>query len=290
MLKMKKAHYLLFFIFFIISCNQKKNSSNLQEVEILTNKNDSIREQEFSIENINDNILNTYVDGDFIVQTLLDNPIMYHDNGIISRLSLITKKTNTTAHIFYNKTHRKTYGFSEKGILIDLSEYIGRELHGKQIQNYDNGNPRSLKTYINGLKEGKELFYFEDGKEWKVINYEQGKLNGEFIVYFRSGEIEFKGDYKNGIAIGKSVTYNNNKEIEKACEDGNEYRICKGFYENGKVKSISKYNLNSGTINSFVFYDENSNKSEEHFYDDEGNEIDKVAAIENFDVNGNKIN
>lgn len=287
---MKKINYLLVFIFILISCNQKKNNSNLEEEEILTNEKDSAEIHKLSAENINDNILNTYIDGDFIVQTQLEKPIRYHENGVISRLSLITKKTNTIAHIYYDKTHHKTYDFSEGGVIINKSEYIGREPHGKQLQNYNDGNPKYLKTYINGLKEGEELLYFEDGKEWKVINYEQGKLNGEFIVYFRSGEIEFKGDYKNGIAVGKSVTYNKNKQIEKACLDGNEFRICKGFYENGKIKSISKYNLNSGTINSLVLFDENSNKSEEHFYDDEGKEIDKVTAIENFDVNGNKIN
>ena len=120
---MKKIQYLLAFTIILISCEQKNNTINKEKNKILTKHNSSTQEEKLSSENINDNILNTYVNGNFIIQTQLDNPIKYHKNGIISDLSLITKETNTISDIYIDKTHRKSCSFSKDGKLKTIDYY-----------------------------------------------------------------------------------------------------------------------------------------------------------------------
>lgn len=283
---MRKTLYLLLFFIVFVSCNQKSNNLKIEE-EIIASElkeNDSS-----SVEVINNNILKTYLDGNFIVETFLDNPIRYHENGIISDLNLITKETNNTFSIYNNQTHKMHLSFFENGKLYMKSEFLGGQKHGEWVVCYKNSNVHYSSMYVDGSREGTWITYYENGKIWKSLNYGLDKLNGLSYVYSSDGKILFKGEYKKGIAVGNSNTFYENGEIEKTCHDGKDFRICRSFNENGEITSEVKYNLFTGKKISVLHYDEHGKISEEHFYNDDGVEIDNKSIIEIFDENGNKI-
>jgi antitoxin component YwqK of YwqJK toxin-antitoxin module len=169
------------------------------------------------------------------------------------------------------------------------SEFLGGQKHGEWIVCYENSNVHYSSMYVDGSREGTWFTYYENGKIWKSFNYELDKLNGLSIVYSSDGKILFKGEYKKGVAVGNSNKFYENGEIEETCYDGKEFRICRSFNENGKITSEVKYNLFTGKKTSVSHYDEHGKINEEHFYNDDGDEIDNKSIIEIFDENGNKI-
>lgn len=276
-------YVLLIFVF--ISC---KNKENVDVNPSINGKENSVSKT-LTTQEINDVLINKYVDGEFILNIQSDKPILYHKNGLISSISLISKETNNVTDLYNSNQHRKTICFYENGGNRLKSEYIGRFQHGEQLMYYENGQLSNKSNFENGRKEGEQLKYYRDGKIQSTLNYLNDKREGECIGFYSNGTISFKSNYTNGVAIGKSIKNYENGKIQEICNDDLEFRVCKSYLENGNYFSEKKYNLISGEIISMVFFNENGDKKEEHYYDASGNEIKQSSIIENFNSEGNKF-
>lgn len=283
---MIKTTFYCLLVLVIFSCNQKHKNA---ESETFENQSEIPIEKTLTSEEINESILGKYVIGGFIVATLPDNPISYHPNGVIRSLSLITQETNNVADLYNDNEHKKSLDFDEKGQLMSLNERIGRKCHGTQLTYYATGQIHTITNYDMGNKEGEDILYKMDGSIFISENFSGGKRNGTSVRYNDENKLISKVEYKNGIAFGNSFRYFDNGKVEQSCSDGEDFRYCKGYYENGKISSEIKYNLITGHQISKVFFDKDGNIKEEHYFDQNGNVESKQNVVQTFDEKGNII-
>jgi antitoxin component YwqK of YwqJK toxin-antitoxin module len=283
---MKTTFFSILF-FLILSCNHKNKNddSETSEKEIET----SI-EKKLTIDEINENILNTYIDGLFEIEKELDNPISYHDNGLISSIHLCTIETNNSICIYKNSQHEKRISFYKNGKLSSLYERMGGKYHGEYLQYYENGQPAIKYFYQFGQKHGEQIHYFLDGKISLKFNYKNGVRDGESISYYIPGKLKEKKEFRNGISIGDSFRYYESGKVEQSCSDGVDFRYCKNYDENGKISNEMKCNLITGNLFSKVYFDEDGNIKEEKFFDQDGNVESNSKVIQSYDENGKIIN
>lgn len=283
---MKTIYYCLL-ILMITSCNQKNKNAENETSEI---QSKILNEKALTSEEINENILGKYVSGGFIVATLSDNPIPYHPNGVIRNLQLITKETNNVTDLYNDNVHTKRLNFDEKGQLMSLNEHIGIKYHGTQLIYYTTGQLWTIENYEMGNKEGECITYWADGSLCKSENYSKGKRNG-VSLHYNSGthKLVSKVEYKDGIAFGNSIRYYENGKVSQSCSDGEDFRNCISYYENGKIRSEIKYSLNTGNLISQVYFDEERNIKEEHFFDQNGNVESNSNPVQSFDEKGELI-
>ena len=95
-------YVLLIFVF--ISC---KNKENVDVNPSINGKENSVSKT-LTTQEINDVLINKYVDGEFILNTQSDKPILYHKNGLISSISLISKETNNITDL-YNSNQPQSF-------------------------------------------------------------------------------------------------------------------------------------------------------------------------------------
>jgi antitoxin component YwqK of YwqJK toxin-antitoxin module len=283
---MTKTIFYCLILLVITSCNEKKKNA---ENETSENQSEIPIQKTLTSEETNDNILGKYVSGGFIVATLPDNPISYHPNGVIRSLRLITKETNNVTDLYNDNEHKKSLDFDEKGQLMSLNERIGRKYHGTQLTYYATGQIHTITNYDMGNKEGEDILYKMDGSIFISENFIGGKRNGTSVRYNDENKLISKVEYKNGIAFGNSFRYFDNGKVEQSCSDGEDFRFCKSYHENGKISSEIKYNLNTGHLISKVYFDEEGNIREEHNYDQNGNVESNSNAVQSFDEKGNLI-
>lgn len=107
------------------------------------------------------------------------------------------------------------------GKLIRIENYnASGELHGFYAEFNSNGFLSSEKWYENDQLNGPQRTYFNGNKvrEWQIIN---NKLDGPYMTFFQNGNPDTAGIYIQGFKANVWVTY----------------------YENGKLKSSTSYNL-----------------------------------------------
>ena len=278
---------IVFCFLFLSGCNQSNKSQIDDDVakgnttsksEISPTENSS--QKNLTVEEINQNILNTYIDGVFEIEKELDNPIRYHENGLISDIHLCTRETNNSICIYKNSQHEKGISFYENGKLSHLSERMGGKYHGQQIDYWENGQIQHEVLYHYGNKQGEEISYFMDGTVFLKWNYKNGEKDGNFYCYYPNGKLKETAEYSNGIK-GNSIRYFENGKEEYKCTNENDFRICNGYFENGKLKSERKENLKT-KISSETEYDENGKITNQEYHDEEGNQITDNSIIENF--------
>ncbi len=288
-------YILIFLILFLFSCNPKKSirmhdNARVENIESNETQIDNNRETPLTPAEINNSILKKYVAGDFIVKTISDHAISYHKNGVISYLYLITRETNNTSDLYYDKEHCKNLSFDENGQLMSLNERIGRQYHGTQLTYYSStGQVHTISHYNMGNKEGEDILYKMDGSVFISENFIGGKKNGTSVRYNDENKLISKVEYRNGIAVGNSISYYDDGKVNKTCSDGIDFRFCKSFYETGKVSSEMKYNLNTGKLIYSILFDENGKITKESYYDENGNKENNSKVVETFDANGKKM-
>ena len=122
---------------------------------------------------------------------------------------------------------------------------------------FDFLKPKELKDKLDGLPKtlyGPSKTYFENGKIRVERNYSEGKLHGPFKNYYENGKIKGEGKFKNGELHGflKFENKNFNGEIMKFelnFVNGKKHGTCKEFFEDGKIKVESYFNM--GEIKDF---------------------------------------
>ena len=231
----------------LISCSNSSKEKKINNKEITQNTNQLNSKDvinKVTTEQINQNILDTYLDGEFELNKYDKNAIKYHENGIISNLNLCSVGTNNIGGIYKDAQHRKRLTFYDNGKFYMKYEYKNSEQHGEQLINWKNGNVQHIVNYYGGIKQGEEISYFESGKIRNRFNYnEKGERDGEIIRYFNEkGDVNDISIYKNGVELSHIRYYENGQvEFLRKIEDGNE--IIKKFSENGDILINTKKNF-----------------------------------------------
>ncbi len=247
---------------------EKINSNNVNESNNLYTTN------ELSIEEINQGILNRYIDGEFELGKYSE--IKYHENGVIRELNLCSKNTNNDICIYKGTQHKKRISFFDNGQLRNVAEYKNNRLHNEQIDYWKNGVIQHKRNYLNGIQEGEEIQYWEDGSVRSKRNYLNDKTEGLWLTYHLNGKLSMKSEYRNGEAIYKTTFYENGQIEDDFKIVENEYKIYKSYFESGILKSETKIYLNTGNKSQSVYNEDGKIKSQE-YYDKNGNQIENLS-------------
>ncbi len=255
-----------------LEVTKNDNQSSYKTTTIkLPPKEETNNTKEKSINELNNEILNRYVDGNFIIQTFLKSPISYFSNGRISCLSLITKETNNESCIYNGTNHTKMVCFRDNGKLFNIDESIGGKRDGEISDFYDSGNVKFSRFYKGGQLNGKYLMYYENGQIQQSRNYNNGIPNGEILIYFSNGKLEKKAFCnEKGFETGNSIEYYDNGGKYSECNDEDGIRLCIFYSLKGEIMLKTKSDENGKKISKIEY---NKNGIKEFNYDEEGNLI-----------------
>ncbi|MEN9914027.1 MAG: hypothetical protein RL528_769 [Bacteroidota bacterium] len=135
--------------------------------------------------------------------------------------------------------------------LPDIAKY--RNINGKKITNYPNGQTEYEWNYINGGKHGIQKGWHENGKLSFEQNYINDHMDGQQKCWYDNGHLESEDNYKyieidecslstgwqknyfeNGILKDEQfyneITYDKEKSID--------------YYENGSIKELREFRDN----------------------------------------------
>lgn len=110
-------------------------------------------------------------------------------------------------------------------ILKFKSNYVNGIQHGKKIEYYDNGVPKTIVHYVNGQRHGKYIAYNIEGEINTEIVYEREFTHGlERCYYDSSKTLIFERNWDNNVLHGPYTGYNQGNSI-----------IIKSIYNKGKL-------------------------------------------------------
>ena len=106
------------------------------------------------------------------------------------------------------------------------TDYLGRALNGKIVQNY--GDTVAYEHYQNGYQSGETTVFADDGLLLRKTNYKKSLKHGKETVYHTNGKVEYTANYKKGALDGTVMQYNmNGKQIGRMS------------YHNGRLQNRS---------------------------------------------------
>lgn len=134
--------------------------------------------------------------------------------------------------------------------LPDIAKY--RNLNGKKIVKYTNGQIQYEWNYVNGGKQGIQKGWHENGKLSFEQNYINDHMDGNQKSWYDNGNLESEDNYKYTIE-------NINCLSEKIGWQ-------KNYYENGNLKEANYYNEINYELEKTIFYNESGSINEERCY------------------------
>ena len=107
---------------------------------------------------------------------------------------------------------------------------------GKVFRNFSSGNIRSEGNMKNGQLHGINLEYWENGQVQFETTYRDGKKSGPETWYYENGTLLLESTYKDGKENGLFKMYHENGQLkgEVIFKDGKETGVFKQFDKNGK--------------------------------------------------------
>ena len=205
----------------------------------------------------------------------------------------------------------KTY--YKSGELLEIKNYVNDTLHGLYTSYHKNGNVKTRQMQVNGAMDGLVYEYYSNGSvkyEWNVRKdqigkrknyYKNGKLGLEADVLWGDGHLylnPFEQEFGNsvigcfsysqlGFTLKSGVIINSAIGVD--CNHGPQ-RI---YYENGKIKRITNFDLSSYKATILQAKKEVEEKFEEKYAKlikdpDYAEEMDQANAIISLmDINSN---
>jgi len=85
---------------------------------------------------------------------------------------------------------------------------------GAQVDYYDTGPLKSVKSYENGALNGISREYYEIGTLKHAINYKNGKIDGMYHTYYSNRSLWMKEVYDNGVFVSRKE-YNEEGNVIK---------------------------------------------------------------------------
>lgn len=178
--------------------------------------------------------------------------VFYYDNGKKSSEGTMRDGKPDGYWINYYKTgqvkiegNRKNFlldslwkFYAEKGRITKAVNYAEGKKNG-YTYNYDTlQHVKSKENFVNDIKQGNSFNYYPSGKTRQMISYKNGKPDGLAYEYSEDSTIIAITRYQGGILA--SV-----EKINRKDDKGNKQGTWKEFYEDGTLKSETRYKDNA---------------------------------------------
>ena len=100
----------------------------------------------------------------------------------------------------------RAYGCGERNGVKYCTDYRGRALNGRVVQNY--GNQVAYENYRSGYQSGETTVFSPEGLLLRKTDYKKSLKHGKEYVYFDNGKVEYSAEYKKGALNGNVEQYN----------------------------------------------------------------------------------
>ncbi|RMZ49121.1 toxin-antitoxin system YwqK family antitoxin [Candidatus Marinimicrobia bacterium PRS2] len=164
---------------------------------------------------------------------------------------------NVYSQVIVNKVLYNTILYHNNGEISCMKNYKEGNNDGKEILYYKNKNIFWVKNYIDGKEDGMFINYYKDGRVFSINHLINDKEQGQYIEYFNNGQKSFEGNYNDGLQHGESKYYywNGKIHLEQNFNNGIKEGLFIEYYLNGKVKK--DFLFSNDIIVSEKYYDEN---------------------------------
>lgn len=143
------------------------------------------------------------------------------------------------------------------------SEDFQEQNYDTLIEYYSDGKLSHKGLLVNGKKFGKHVWYKEKSGEIKTeINYRNDVLDGKRVDYYdKINQIELISYYSRGELVDTSFFFNETGDLEALFLFNGIWRTKIFINKNGVISEkrelVKPFNLNSYTINTEMFFDNN---------------------------------
>ena len=266
---MYKSLIFLFFLVFIVSCNDDLTRTYYS--------NGQIRDEGFEIDKKREGTWNFYYENGQLEAVknyskgILDSTsIEYWNLDEVKELSTpvqyrINFDTLQQLPIKYIRNYKNGLKNGKEIYFFKLGDsrhatYVNDTLQGIMKGHFDTGELEGEGNFIDGNLEGKYIRYYKSGKIFSEENYINGKREGKVTAYHESGNIKWTLLYENNLREGPQVWYYNDGTIEAIHNYKNNYMHgdWKFFYPNGKLKSKAIYDNGKIKENKIEFAQDGS--------------------------------
>lgn len=126
---------------------------------------------------------------------------------------VVTQPVTVVRPVIYDNSvyTNNAYSCGERSGVKYCTDYRGRPLNGKIVQNY--GENVAYETYRNGYQQGTTTVFSPEGLLMRKTEYKKSLKNGKEYVYYENGKTEYTAEYKKGALHGNIVQYDPNGKI-----------------------------------------------------------------------------
>lgn len=148
----------------------------------------------------------------------------------------------------FGKLEGKQLTYDDDGQLEVRIEFQQDQPQGEAWTYYPSGQASSFWTYVSGQRHGPFRYWFREGSVEEDGTYHRDKPDGHIRRYFPTGGISSHGMYADGQLHGRLRVYFPSGELSKEAFYVHDTLICEILYhENGRMKSVTLYNVNGTT-------------------------------------------
>lgn len=126
----------------------------------------------------------------------------------------------------------------------DKNHIASSDQQFKEVQYYDDGNPKIIKHFSrDSIPDGLYKRFYKNGQLEIRITYNQGVRDGRLEEYYENGNLKTIENYKNGKLDGETKTFHENGIIRLIAnyKEGRKRRGLTLFYSNGMPESYLFY-------------------------------------------------
>ena len=191
---------------------------------------------------------------------------------------------------YQGKEDGRWFFYNEDGTVKWEKGYFAGAPEGKHIYYFPDGNIKKIETWKAGQLTGLKKEFFEGkngeaGKLKKEIAYKNGEFDGVYRTYLESGQVSIEQFFKNGERDGLSSFYYDDGSLfyTENYANGQKEGQVKRLYKNGNTWIIERYKKGQKNGTWEEYYDDGTLKyeakweknvlKEEHFYDENGDEV-----------------
>lgn len=188
--------------------------------------------------------------------------------------------------------------WDDEGNLIRVNRFQDNELHGKQLEFYENGQIKVEEFFDNGERDSILTEYHPNGQIFRQIKYRKGEIieNNPTFEYHPNGQVSGKGNLNQGRKEGLWRYFYDNGEKESEGKYGtyvyphehgdiyfyHKQGVWEYWFPNGKLKAIGTYD--DSQIQDLNLEDDwqiglGVRKEDWKYYDEQGVEISHKEFI-----------
>lgn len=199
---------------------------------------------------------------------ILEGKVLHYFPGTFNGKIKLQSIRNYKNNVLHGVCEEYYESFSVYNITRERKTYNNGMIIGDNIMYFFTGEIMNVKKYDEkGLRQDVEYSYDKLGNIIEEINYKDNLRHGKYMCNYVNGKAAVRCTYENDKLNGSYTSWYENDKLREYSEfDNSNYKYCKKWYFNEKVKE--KYHYINGLRNGgYIECYENGNVMDEGCYE-----------------------